>query len=44
MKAFIENRVLRVPITHQEKLVGIVTRHDLLKVIVDTKPEFPVVS
>ncbi len=44
MKAFVENQVLRVPITHLGKLVGIVTRHDLLKFIVDNKPEFPVIS
>ncbi|MBT5470170.1 MAG: CBS domain-containing protein [Nitrospina sp.] len=44
LKAFIDNQVLRLPVTHQGKLVGIVTRHDLLKLIIDSTPEFPVIS
>ncbi len=44
LKAFLDNQVLRLPVTHEGKLVGIVTRHDLLKLIIDSTPEFPVIS
>lgn len=43
MKAFIDNQILRLPITHQGKLVGIVTRHDLLKYILSAAPEFALI-
>jgi CBS domain-containing protein len=44
MKALIDNQINRLPIIHQGKLVGIVTRHDLLKCIFDTTPEFTLIS
>ncbi len=44
IKAFIDNQILRLPITHEGKLVGIISRHDLLKVINDSAPEFPLIS
>lgn len=44
IKAFIDNQILRLPITQEGKLVGIISRHDLLKVINDSAPEFPLVS
>jgi CBS domain-containing protein len=44
IKAFIDNQILRLPITHEGKLVGIISRHDLLKIISDSAPEFPVIS
>lgn len=43
IKAFIDNQILRLPITHQGKLVGIVTRHDLLKYILSAAPEFALI-
>jgi tRNA nucleotidyltransferase (CCA-adding enzyme) len=43
IKAFIDNQILRLPITHQGKLVGIVTRHDLLKCITSAIPEFSLI-
>ena len=44
IKTVIDNQILRLPITHQGKLVGIVTRHDLLKYILDTTPEFALIT
>jgi CBS domain-containing protein len=43
VKALIENQILRLPITYQGRLVGILTRHDILKIILDTNPEFSVI-
>lgn len=43
IKAFLDKQVLRLPITKQGKLVGIITRHDLLKIIMDSTPEFSLV-
>jgi len=43
VKSFIDNQILRLPITDQGKLVGIITRHDLLKFILDATPEFSLV-
>jgi CBS domain-containing protein len=44
VKALIENQILRLPITYQGRLVGILTRHDILKIILDTNPEFSIIS
>jgi len=44
IKAFLDKQVLRLPITQQGKLVGILTRHDLLKIIIDSAPEFSLIS
>jgi CBS domain-containing protein len=44
IKAFVDNQILRLPITNNGKLVGIITRQDLLKVICDTTPEFALIS
>jgi tRNA nucleotidyltransferase (CCA-adding enzyme) len=43
VKALIENQILRLPITYQGRLVGILTRHDILKIILDTNPEFSII-
>ena len=34
VKALIGNQILRLPITYQGRLVGIITRHDILRVMV----------
>lgn len=44
VKALIGNQILRLPITYQGRLVGILTRHDILKIIIDTNPEFSIIS
>jgi tRNA nucleotidyltransferase (CCA-adding enzyme) len=43
VKALIENQILRLPITYQGRLVGILTRNDILKIILDTNPEFSII-
>ncbi len=44
VKALIGNQILRLPITYQGRLVGIITRHDILKIIIDSNPDFSIIS
>ena len=38
MKKLEENRIVRVPVTNQDKLVGIISRRDVIRAILE--PEF----
>jgi len=44
IKAFLDNQIHHLPITHQEKLVGIIFQHDLIKNILDGAAEFALIS
>ena len=44
IKGFLDNQVHHLPITHEKKLVGIVSRHNLVKNIVDSANDFSLVS
>jgi CBS domain-containing protein len=43
IKGFLDNQIHHLPITHEEKLVGIVSRHDLIKNIVDSASDFSLI-
>jgi CBS domain-containing protein len=43
IKGFLDNQIHHLPITHEEKLVGIVCRHDLIKNIVDSASDFSLI-
>lgn len=43
IRGFLDNQVHHLPVTHQGKLVGIVTRRDLLKIVADADPEFALI-
>ena len=38
MKSLEDNRIVRVPVTDQDKLVGIISRRDVIRAILE--PEF----
>ena len=44
IKGFLDNQVHHLPITHEKKLVGIVSRHNLVKNIVGSASDFSLVS
>jgi CBS domain-containing protein len=44
IKGFLDNQVHHLAITHEKKLVGIVSRHNLVKNIVDSANDFSLVS
>ena len=44
IKGFLDNQVHHLPITHKKKLVEIVSRHNLVKNIVDSANDFSLVS
>jgi CBS domain-containing protein len=44
IKAFLDNQIHHLPITHKEKLVGIIFQHDLIKNIMDGAAEFALIS
>ena len=43
IKGFLDNQVHHLPITHEKKLVGIVSRHNLVKNIVGSASHFSLV-
>ena len=43
IKGFLDNQIHHLPITHHDKLVGMVNRHDLIKNIVDSASDFSLV-
>ena len=44
IKGFLDNQVHHLPITHEKKLLGIVSRHNLVKNIVGSASDFSLVS
>ena len=44
IKGSLDNQIHHLPITHDKKLVEIVSRHDLLKNIVDSASDFSLFS
>ncbi len=44
IKSIVENQIMRLPVVDDGKLIGIVTRHDLLKVITNKSPDFYSIS
>ncbi|MGY8759663.1 MAG: CBS domain-containing protein [Nitrospinaceae bacterium] len=44
IKGFLDNQVHHLPITHEKKLFGIVSRHNLVKNIVGSASDFSLVS
>ena len=44
IKGFLDNQIHHLPITHHDKLVGMVNRHDLVKNIVDSACDFSLIS
>ena len=44
IKGFLDNQIHHLPITHEKKLVEIVSRHNLVKNIVDSASDFSLIS
>ena len=43
IKGLLDNQIHHLPITHEGKLLGIVSRHDLIKNIVDSASDFSLI-
>jgi len=44
IKSLTDNQIIRLPITEEGRLIGIITRHDILKPMVSKSPSFFSVS
>jgi CBS domain-containing protein len=40
IKSITDNQIMRLPITEEGKLIGIITRHDILKTMIGKAPSF----